>query len=134
MLHIKLKQKNSKRPKRIYMRAWLKSGNDKSAGVSIFYEILLINKFQHYLRMNAKSYYWPYIDFYTLITYTSYNTYTYNYTTFIDYFFIYWYLQFTTIHVFQFYEELLPFYAIKTKETVSFEKVSHRTKFLAFVS
>ena len=44
--------------------------------------------------MNATSYYWSYIDFYTLITYTSYITYTHNYTACIyswlqDMFFIF---------------------------------------------
>ena len=34
--------------------------------------------------MNVTSYYWSYIDFYTLITYTSYVTYTYNFETCIQ--------------------------------------------------
>ena len=59
--------------------------NDKSACVNIFSELLLTTKFQHYLRMNATSYFWSYTDFYTLITYTCYITYTYNYTACTDY-------------------------------------------------
>ena len=68
------------------MKSWLKKRNDKSACVSIFLELQLTDKFRHYLRMNATSYYWSYIDFYTLITYTSYITCTYNCTACIDYF------------------------------------------------
>ena len=64
----------------------------KRACVSIFSELLLTGKFQHYLRINATSCYGSYIDFYTLITctsYISYITYAYNYTSCIDYFVIY---------------------------------------------
>ena len=52
----------------------------------------------------------------------------------IDYFGIYWFLQFTKIHVFHFYKLLFLFYAIKTielmtRKVVSFEKIFHWTKF-----
>ena len=78
-----------------------------------------------------------YIDFYTLITYTSYITYTYNNKGCIDYFII---ILIFTIHYgtyFSFYKQLLLYYLIKTielmtREAVSFEKVFDRTKFLAF--
>ena len=61
------------------------------------WQILTLNEsstFWH-LRMNAMSPYWSYIDFYTLITYTSYITYIWNYTTCIDCFIIYWFLHCT---------------------------------------
>ena len=35
---------------------------------------------------------------------------------YIDYFIIYWFWQFTTVHVFHFYKQLLLYYAIKTIE------------------
>ena len=50
------------------MKPWLKNRNGKSAFVKMFSELLLTEKFQHYLRMNATSFYRSYIDFYTLIT------------------------------------------------------------------
>ena len=75
-------KKKSKISKRIWMKPWMKKRNDKSAWVNIFSELLLDDKFWQYLQVNATSY----IDFYTLITYTSYITYTYNHTTCIDYF------------------------------------------------
>ena len=75
-------KKKSKRSKRIWMKPWMIKRNDKNAWVNIFSELLLDDKFWQYLQVNATSY----IDFYTLITYTSYITYTYNYTTCIDYF------------------------------------------------
>ena len=57
----------------------------------------------------------------------------------IDYFIIYWLLQSFTVHVLHFYEELLLYYTIQTRElltreAVSFEEVFHWTKFLAFES
>ena len=56
LLLVKQKQtKNSKRPKCIWMKPWLKNTNDKSACVSIFSELLLTGKFQHYLQTNATS-------------------------------------------------------------------------------
>ena len=56
----------------------------------------------------------------------------------IDYFIIDWFLQFTKVHVCQFYKERL-YSAIKTielmtREAVSLEEVFHWTKFLAFES
>ena len=39
------------------MKPWLKNRNDKIACVDIFSELLLTDKFQHYLQMNATSYY-----------------------------------------------------------------------------
>ena len=54
--------------------------------LSKFNIFVLTAKFRHYLRMNATSYYKSYIDLCTLITYTSYITYIYNYTTCNDYF------------------------------------------------
>ena len=50
------------------MKPWLKNRNGKSAFVKMFSELLLTEKFQHYLRMNATSFYRSYIDFHTLIT------------------------------------------------------------------
>ena len=47
----------SKRPKRICVKPWLKNRNDKSTRVNIFSELLLTEKFRHYLGMNAISYY-----------------------------------------------------------------------------
>ena len=38
------------------MRPWLKNRNNKSAFVNIFSELLLTDKFWHYLQMNAASY------------------------------------------------------------------------------
>ena len=56
------------------MKPWLKNRNDKSACVNVFSELLLTEKFRHYLPMNALSYYWAYIDFFILSVYTSYIT------------------------------------------------------------
>ena len=56
MLLIKQKQKKSQRPKRIYMKQWLKNRDNRSACVNIFSELLLTEKFRQYLRMNATSY------------------------------------------------------------------------------
>ena len=44
--------------------------------------------------MKTTSYYSPYIDFYTMITYTSYIVYTYIYKSYIYYYIIttYWFL------------------------------------------
>ena len=44
----------------------------------MFSELPLTGKFRPYLRMNATSYYWSYIDCYTFITYAFYISYTYN--------------------------------------------------------
>ena len=55
------------------MKPWLKNRKDKSARVNIFLEHPLTDEFRHYLRMNPTSY----IDFYILITYTFYISYTY---------------------------------------------------------
>ena len=55
------------------MKPWWKNRNDTSACVNIF-KFLLTDKFRHYLRMNAISYYGAQIDFYELITYASYIT------------------------------------------------------------
>ena len=71
---------SSKIPKLIWMKPWSKNRNDRSACANIFSEFLLSNKFQHYLGMNAISYNWSYIEFYRVITYASYITYTYKYT------------------------------------------------------
>ena len=57
-------------------------------GMTKVHVIAYFQNFHHFLWMNATSYYWLYIDFYTLITYTSYITYTYNCTPCIDYFII----------------------------------------------
>ena len=89
--------------------------------------------------MNATSYYLSYADFYTLITYTSYITYSFNYTACIEYFILYWFLQFATVDVFRFYKQLLLYYAIKVielmmREAVSFEKVFHWKILLSFKS
>ena len=65
----KQKQKNKKRPKRIWIKPWLKNRNDKKACVSLFLELRLTDKFQHYLRMNVTSCYLSYIDFFTLIVF-----------------------------------------------------------------
>ena len=66
-LLLKTKTKKSKRPKRIWMKPWLKNRNGKKACVSLLSELRLADKFQHYLRVNATSYYWSYSDFYILI-------------------------------------------------------------------
>ena len=97
----KNKNKKNSRPKRIWMKPWLKNKNKKSAHANIFSEFPLTEKFRHCLRMNATSYYWPYTEFYTSINYTLYITYTYNYEICIHYFFIYWFLKFTTVHVYK---------------------------------
>ena len=55
------------------MKPWWKNRNDTSACVNIF-KFLLTDKFRHYLRMNAISYYGAQIDFYKFITYASYIT------------------------------------------------------------
>ena len=73
LLLIKQKQKNSKIPKRIWMKPCSKTRSDKSTCANI-----LTILFRHYLGMNATSYYWSYIDFYTLITYNYILTDTYN--------------------------------------------------------
>ena len=75
--------------------------SDRSASVNIFSEHLSNGKFQHYLWMNSTSSYWSYIDFYTLTFLYFLHLY---YTACIDYFVIYWVLQFTTEHVFHFYK------------------------------
>ena len=134
---VKQKQKISKRPKLIWMEPWLKNEkNNTEAHVitNIFSELLLTDKLLYYLQMNATSCYWLHIDFYTLLFYI---TYTYTYRACIDYFIIYWFLQFTAVHVFHFYKQILLYYEIKTielmtREAVSFEKVFHRKFFLAF--
>ena len=53
---------------------------------NIFSEIMLTDKFRHYLQMNCTLYYRSYIDLYILFFYM---TYIYTYTTYIDYFTIY---------------------------------------------
>ena len=73
--------------------------SDKSAGVNTFSELLLTDEFRHFLGMSAPSY----INFHILITYTSYITYTYDYTACIDYVIIILILQLTPVHVFHFY-------------------------------
>ena len=100
----KNKNKKNSRPKRIWMKPWLKNRNKKSAYANIFSEFPLTEKFRHCLRMNATSYYWPYTDFYTSINYIFHITYTYNYEICIHYFYIYWFLKFTAVHVFNFYK------------------------------
>ena len=64
MLLIKQKEKNLKRPKRIWMKPWLKNRDNRSACNNMFSELLLTDKFWHYLQVNVTSYYWLYIDFY----------------------------------------------------------------------
>ena len=91
----KQKQKNQKRPKRIWIKPLLKKQEPQKACVSLFSELLLTDKFQHYLRMNAISYYWSYNYFYILITFHILY-YTYNNTVCIDYF------DASTVHVFHF--------------------------------
>ena len=49
-----------------------------------------------------------------------------------DYFIIYWFLQSSTVHVFLYYA--IKTIELMTREAVSFEKVFHWTKFLAFES
>ena len=78
LLLIKQKQKNSKIPKRIWMKPCSKTRSDKSTCANIFLELPLTILFRHYLGMNATSCYWSYIDFYTLITYNYILTDTYN--------------------------------------------------------
>ena len=65
MLLVKQNKKNSKRRKRVWMKLWLKNRNYRSARDNIFSELLLTEKFRHYLQMNATSHYWLYLDFYT---------------------------------------------------------------------
>ena len=89
-------KKKSKRPKRIWMKLWLKNRNNKNAFHNIFSVLLFTDKFRHYLRMSASIIHW------LLYTYALYITYTCNYETCIHYFFIYWFLDFTTVHVFHF--------------------------------
>ena len=71
------------------MKPWLKNRNDRSACVNIFSEILLPDKFWHCLRMDATR---TWIFLY----------HTYIYTAYIDYFIIYCFSQFTTVHAFHF--------------------------------
>ena len=52
LLLIKQKQKNPKRPKRIWMKPCMENRNDRSVCVNI-----LTDKFRHYLGMNGTSYY-----------------------------------------------------------------------------
>ena len=47
--------KNSERPKRIWLKPWLKNRNDKSACDKIFSELQLTDKFRYYLLMNDTS-------------------------------------------------------------------------------
>ena len=60
------------------MKPCSKTRSDKSTCANIFLELPLTIWFRHYLRMNATSCYWSYIDFYTLITYNYILTHTYN--------------------------------------------------------
>ena len=76
LLLIKQKQKNSKIPKRIWMKPCSKTRSNKSTCANIFSELPLTILFQHYLEMNATS--WSYINFCTLITYNYILTDTYN--------------------------------------------------------
>ena len=76
----------------------------KSTYDNMFSELPLSDKFRPYLRINATSYYWSCTDFYTFITYAFYITNTYDCETCIHYFIIYWFLKFTTVHVFHFYK------------------------------
>ena len=107
------------------MKPWTKNMNDKSAWVNIFSELRLTGKFWNYLRMNATSY----IDFYTLIAYNL----TLLTLIIIQHALItsslYWFLQLTTVHVFYYAIKTIE---LKTREAVSFVKVFHWTKFLAF--
>ena len=109
-------KQNLKRAKRIWMKPWLKYRNDKSACDNIFSELPPTDKFRHYLWMNAASYYWSCINFYTLITYAFYITYTYNYEICIHYFIIYWFLKFSIVHVFPLYKQLPFYYAVTAIE------------------
>ena len=43
-----------------------KHRNNRSAHVNKFSKLLLTDKLRYYLQMNCTSYYWSYIDFYTL--------------------------------------------------------------------
>ena len=96
-----------------------KTGTIKSAWVNIVLKPLFTDKCRHYFWMTAT---WC-TGFHTVITFT----------------YTYWFLQFTTVHVFHFYKPLLLYYATKaikllTLEGVSFELVFHWTQFLAFES
>ena len=108
-----------KKQKQKKTKPWLKNRNDKSECDNIFSELPLTDKFRHYLRMIATLYYWLYMDFYTLINYAFYITYPYNDEISIHYFIIYWFLKFTTVHVFHFYKCLFLYYAIKTIELMT---------------
>ena len=66
-------EKNSKIPKRIWMKPCSKTKSDKSTCANI-----LTILFRHYLGMNATSCYLSYIDFYILITYNYILTDIYN--------------------------------------------------------
>ena len=77
-----------------------KNVNNRSACVNIFSEHLLTDKRRYYVRMNSISYYLSCTDFYGSI-------FLYYLHLCIDYFIIYWFLQFTTIHVLLFLEIVL---------------------------
>ena len=65
------------------MKPWMKNRNKKVQELMYFIYLNLTNSGIN-LQINATSY----IDFFTLITYTSFITYTYNYITCADYFII----------------------------------------------
>ena len=118
------------------MKPWLKKRNNRSACVNIFSEVLLTDKFRYYLRMNATSYYWSYIDFCTL----TFLYYLHLYLHSMNW--LFYHVLSLTIYCstfFSFLQLLLFPYAMKTVElmtydAVSFEKVFHWTKYLAFES
>ena len=91
----KQKQKNQKDQNVAEWNHDWNTGTTKKHCVSLFSELRLTDKFQHYLRMNAISYYWSYNYFYILITFHILY-YTYNNTVCIDYF------DASTVHVFHF--------------------------------
>ena len=101
-----ISKKKFKKTKTYMNQTMVEKQNDKSACYNIYLKLLLPEKFRHYPRMNATSYHRPYIGFYTFITYAFYITYTYNYETCIHYFIIYWFLKFTTVHIFHFYKNV----------------------------
>ena len=121
MLLIK-QDKKSQRPKRIWMKRWLKNRNDKSACVN--WHILALSLIECYIKLLIIHWFW-YIDIFILITLNLYSTY---FILIIHYSTRFSFLQVTHLY-----------YAIKTielmtREAVSFEKIFYWKKFLAFES
>ena len=124
MLLIRQKQKNSKRPKRIWMKTWLKNRKDKGECVNIFSELLITDKFWHYFQMNATYHTTEYIEFYTLFI----NLILLTLIIIQHIFTICYSTRFSFLEIKHYYATKTT--ELMTRQVVFFEKLFHWTKFL----